>query len=248
MGNGNGDGNGAPSDDGIAVERELACELTDDELRMRGDAMAEAELLVETLKAERRAVNKKIYAAIDERNKLAHVIEAKAEVRRVVCKWIPDYEHNVWNLIRQDKGDCAEQRPMTAADRQGMLPYPADNPEADVDDVEAAPADTPAADRDLDAEGDDDDINDDDVIDFDAPDAAGDDTDPGDVEADADAEGHDDGDVVLDLDNPNAPPSVARTAKKLGAMGAKVTPRTRGTAKAKAKGKGKRKSSAKRAG
>lgn len=120
-------GNGVTADE-IAIERELPCKLTDDELRMRGDAMAEAELLVDMLKAERRAVNKKIFAATDNRNKLAHVIDDECESRIVVCKWIGDLDQNLWTLIRQDTGECVEQRAMTAADRQGSLPYGPANP------------------------------------------------------------------------------------------------------------------------
>jgi hypothetical protein len=121
-------GNGAVTDNEIAIERELPCKLTDDELRMRGDAMADAELLVDMLKAERRAVNKKIFAATDQRNKLAHVIDSETEARVIVCKWIGDLDQNLWTLIRQDTGECVEQRAMTAADRQGSLPYGPANP------------------------------------------------------------------------------------------------------------------------
>lgn len=134
MAKGNGVSASTPNDDGIAIERELPCKLTDDELRMRGDAMAEAELLVDTLKAERRAVNKKIFAATDDRNKLAHVIDAEEEPRVVVCKWIADFDQNVYTLVRQDTGDTVEQRAMTAADRQGSLPLPSDTGELPVGD------------------------------------------------------------------------------------------------------------------
>lgn len=126
-------GNGAattPINEEIAIERELPCRLTDDELRMRGDAMAEAELAVDLLKDERRALNKKILAHTDARNHLAHVIEAEVEPRMVVCKWIPSFEENVFRLVRQDTGEVVEQRPMSAADRQGSLPI---DPDADPD-------------------------------------------------------------------------------------------------------------------
>jgi len=160
-------GNGAvPSDDGIAIERELPCKLTDDELRMRGDAMAEAELEVDKLKAERRALNKKIFARTDERNKLAHVIDAEEEVRPVICKWIADLDHNAWNLIRQDTGDRVEQRAMTAADRQGVLPLGPSDP-GDPDGDAAGQGALTIDDDELD--GDDDD-GDDDTADPELPD------------------------------------------------------------------------------
>jgi len=122
-------GNGAaptPINEEIAIERELPCKLTNDELRMRGDAMAEAEIAVDLLKDERRAVNKKILAQTDARNRLAHVIESELEPRMVVCKWIPSFEENAYRLVRQDTGEVVEQRPMSAADRQGSLPIDAD--------------------------------------------------------------------------------------------------------------------------
>lgn len=120
-------GNGGAFESDIAVERELPCRLTDDELRMRGDAMAEAELVVDTLKDERRALNKKIFANTDERNRLAHIIDSETEPRMVVCKWVASFEENVYRLVRQDTGDIVEQRPMSVADRQGALPYPPDD-------------------------------------------------------------------------------------------------------------------------
>jgi hypothetical protein len=125
MAKGNGSANGSIGDSDIAVERELPCKLTEVELLARGEAQAEAELKIEALKAERRELNRAINVQVDERNKLAHTIDSGLENRKVVCKWIADFEHNVWNLIRQDTGEQVEQRTMTAADRQGALPLDA---------------------------------------------------------------------------------------------------------------------------
>lgn len=159
MARGNG---GTFKNDDIAVERELPCKLTEDELRMRGDAMADAELLVDQLKDERRALNKKIFAQTDARNRLAHVIDAESEPRLVVCKWLADFEHNVYQLIRQDTGELVEQRPMSAADHQAELPYPADGGDGDAAGEgtfsDPGPGDTPDenADEDLPTHPDDD--------------------------------------------------------------------------------------------
>jgi hypothetical protein len=117
-------------DSDIAIERNLPCKLTEAELLARGDAMAAAELKIDTLKAERRGVNAQIREQTDERNKLAHTIESELEHRPVICKWIADFTHNVFRLVRQDTGDEIETRPMTAADRQGALPLDGSAPVA----------------------------------------------------------------------------------------------------------------------
>lgn len=150
-GNGGGGGGGFKADD-IAVERELPCKLTDDELRVRGDAMAEAELAIDQLKADRRALNKKISERVEVRNKLAHVIDSESEPRLTVCKWIARFDQNVYVLVRQDTGDIVEQRPMSAADRQGALPYAGDADGGE----ERPPGDAPDDDAELPSHPDDD--------------------------------------------------------------------------------------------
>jgi hypothetical protein len=102
-------------------QRELSVELTEAELRERGDRMAEAELQIETLKGERRELNAAIKAQVDLRAKLAHTIDSGVEARDVRCKWIEDFDKNCWRLVRQDNGATVDTRAMTAADRQGQL-------------------------------------------------------------------------------------------------------------------------------
>jgi hypothetical protein len=105
-------------------QRELPVELTEAELRERGDRMAEAELQIETLKSERRDLNAAINSQVELRAKLAHTIDSGTETRDVRCKWIEDFDKNCWRLVRQDNGAAVDTRAMTAADRQGSLGYP----------------------------------------------------------------------------------------------------------------------------
>lgn len=102
-------------------ERELPVKLNEKELLARGDAMAECELAIETLKIERLQLNKRIKAQIDERGKLGHIIDREAEDRTVKCEWRPDYPKNVFRLVRLDTQEEVDTRAMTGSDRQGSL-------------------------------------------------------------------------------------------------------------------------------
>lgn len=98
--------------------RELPCALTADELRTRGDAMADAELAVERLKFKRGEISDAIKAQRQLRRKLAGVIDTGIEHRDVLCVWREDFVHNCFQLVRQDTFDVVDTRAMTAADRQ----------------------------------------------------------------------------------------------------------------------------------
>jgi hypothetical protein len=108
---------GTPNKD-VPVERKLPCKLTEDELLARGDAMAQAELEIEELRARRKALNTEIRDQVDLRARLAHVIEAGVEDRAVVCKWIDNFAANQSLLIRQDTGAEVESRTLTASELQ----------------------------------------------------------------------------------------------------------------------------------
>jgi septal ring factor EnvC (AmiA/AmiB activator) len=101
--------------------RELSCALTDAELLKYADEMAACELAIEALKDERKHVNERIAAQVERRAELAHAIDAKADKRDVICKWIEDFAHKCWNLIRQDTGEQVDQETMTAEDLQAPM-------------------------------------------------------------------------------------------------------------------------------
>jgi hypothetical protein len=101
-------------------QRKLLCKLTDDELRARGDTMAEAELSIDERKEVRRGINGEIATLRTKRNELATVIEARAESRMVDCAWIEDPSKPFEHLVRQDTGEQIETRPL---DEQESLPF-----------------------------------------------------------------------------------------------------------------------------
>lgn len=127
-----------PTADGQRVQRELKCKLTQDELLIRGDQMAEAELEVDELKDTRRGVNGQIADLVDRRSKLAKAIEAQEEDRMVDCVWSADKRHNVWRLKRTDVKPHEEiaTRTMSVAELQ----EPLFAPDADGGDDETAEA------------------------------------------------------------------------------------------------------------
>ena len=121
--------NGKSVNDDVSIERELMVKLTDDELNIRGESMAEAELKIERLKLDRKRVNALISEQVDLRNKHAHVIDTGEESRTVICKWIAVDKENRWSLVRQDTGAEVETKAMTAADRQQPIDFAVDGGE-----------------------------------------------------------------------------------------------------------------------
>jgi hypothetical protein len=120
--------------------RELSCTLTESELLARGEAMADAELQEEQLKAERAGVTEQIKGRQVLRRKLAGVIDSGTEKRDVRCAWIEDFAQNCFHLVRQDTGEVIDTRAMTADDRQEALfdgepKQPAGEATIDLDDV-----------------------------------------------------------------------------------------------------------------
>ena len=101
--------------------RELSCKLTEAELLLRGDEMADAELRIEQLKLERSGVSESIKHQRELRRKLAGAIDAGKELRDVRCAWIEDFVHNCYHLVRQDTGEVIDTRAMTGDDRQEAL-------------------------------------------------------------------------------------------------------------------------------
>lgn len=102
-------------------QRELECLLGDDERLQRGDALADARLEIERLKATRKGLNGQIADLDDQVLKLAGVVDTGKELRMVGCTWTPDYASGMTVCTRDDTGDAIEQRSLTAGDRQTSL-------------------------------------------------------------------------------------------------------------------------------
>jgi vacuolar-type H+-ATPase subunit D/Vma8 len=114
---GTSNGNGARERE----DRRLEVKLTQAELLERGDKMAAAEVEIETLKEQRKALNVSIQNAAGQRAELAHVIERGTEEQQVTCEWQPDYQKNVKRLVRLDTKALVDTKAMTAADREVPL-------------------------------------------------------------------------------------------------------------------------------
>lgn len=103
------------------VQRELPCQLSDDQIIERANAMADLDAEISKLKDRRKSVNQKIREKDDERLKLSDEVEKGTELRMVTCRVDEDFAHNVVRIVRNDTGETVEERPMTAADRQESM-------------------------------------------------------------------------------------------------------------------------------
>jgi hypothetical protein len=117
---GTSNGNGSTRE---VEQRLLPVKLTEPELLKRGDEMADAEVEIEKLKLDRKALNASIEIVVKRRAMLGHAIDRGSEDREVRCHWQEDFAKNVFRLVRQDTGDEVDTRPMTATDRMGSLPF-----------------------------------------------------------------------------------------------------------------------------
>jgi hypothetical protein len=135
---------GAPEDDPMATKktssnggtkrietekRRCAVKLTAAECGQRADEMAECELKIEQLKADKSELARQVKTHERRRNELGHAIENKTEERELLCEWRPDYKQNAFLLTRPDTNEPVDSRPMTADDRNVDL-WPMDAPTA----------------------------------------------------------------------------------------------------------------------
>jgi len=84
------------------IEIELACSLSDDEVRSRGDYLVE------------------LIARMDEtQRKVASAIRTRCEIRMVRC-WVTYHEpcEGMKRVVRMDTGDVVSEEPMTDAEKQ----------------------------------------------------------------------------------------------------------------------------------
>lgn len=112
-----------------SLTRNLPCRLTDDELRQRGDSLAE---VVQELHAEddRQAdVKAQMKARLTEleakQTRYAIVISRREEYRDVECDLFADTVRGTVDIVRRDTGDTIETRPITEDERQRALPLEA---------------------------------------------------------------------------------------------------------------------------
>lgn len=111
------------------ITRNLPCRLSDDELRQRGDALAETcqELHAEEqrqtdVKAQMKARMTELEA---KQTRLSIVISRREEYRDVPCDQFGDTVRGTVDIVRRDTAEVVETRPMTDSERQQSLPMTA---------------------------------------------------------------------------------------------------------------------------
>lgn len=98
------------------MKRLCSVKLSEGERVKRGDEMADAEVKIEALKAERSDLARQVKSLEKRRNELGHALENGTEERELLCVWEPDYPKNVFRLKRPDTGEEIDTRPMSAQD------------------------------------------------------------------------------------------------------------------------------------
>ena len=107
--------------------QQLMCRMTDDEQRVRGVDLADAEKDLAEYTEDRRATGdliKKCQAKID---KLAEAVKHKQEERPVECGMTPDYEKDTMTIYRTDTMNVVSVRQLKHSERQPELPIEEEN-------------------------------------------------------------------------------------------------------------------------
>jgi len=108
------------------VSRLLMCDLTPDEQRERGLALANLAQEIEGLQAEQKRVmgeyKTRILEAQTRHAATKQAVLTRREHREVTCTEHYDYKKGLVYVVRDDLGLITENRPMTATERQRPLP------------------------------------------------------------------------------------------------------------------------------
>lgn len=124
------------------VVRQFYVDLTDEELRQRGDSLAEMERRHNAITAEKKAAAAEFKSKLDKLNAdidfTAGEIRDKKTLRSIDCFWVRDEGRKQMVLERSDNGQALEHRAMTDKELQAELPG-TEAPEGEQP-AEAAPA------------------------------------------------------------------------------------------------------------
>ena len=106
-------------------DHELLCELTDEEVGVKGNQLAEAEAVYSQTEADKAAAMKafgtRLETARGRMRQLGAEVLTRTERRAVPCRWKVETDESgseVWVLRRQDTFKVLQYQPVTAADRQ----------------------------------------------------------------------------------------------------------------------------------
>lgn len=106
----------------------LPVKLTPDELRAKGEKLAEligqAEVLKTEAKDKAKDYRETLEILSEETGHLASVVRAKAEDRDVECIVEKDFDRGVIETVRQDTMETVSTEPMSEQDRQDVMAFP----------------------------------------------------------------------------------------------------------------------------
>lgn len=98
------------------VTRDLLCQLTQDEVRVKGEEFARLSQTIDAKEEERKQASKKAKDEIDELKTAAytvrHSVRTHTEYRPVECVWYTDYTADEIVLVRTDTHQEVERQPM----------------------------------------------------------------------------------------------------------------------------------------
>lgn len=129
-----------------AAERHLRCPLTQEEMNAAADELANAIARKNEAENDLASMSKQMKATIAgidaEVQKLAPVVAARSETRKVKCEMILNYTTAKVEVIRVDTGETVEKRDMFEDEKQRQLKLttsPDDMPDALDEDPDTDP-------------------------------------------------------------------------------------------------------------
>ncbi len=107
--------------------RRLPVKLTDEEMIIKGQELAELESELTDLESLKRAASKSFAKQIEVKKgkiqRVSHAINTKQENREVECEEVRDEESLKVSIVRKDTGEVVSERLMTDEERQKVLNF-----------------------------------------------------------------------------------------------------------------------------
>lgn len=105
----------------------LPCQLTEEEIRLRGLRLATLRSEIGDIEIEKKAANQEFKERIESREKqcgtLVKQITSGQEYREVIIEEVKDWESQSVRTIRVDTGETVEVRAMTPRELQRPIPF-----------------------------------------------------------------------------------------------------------------------------
>lgn len=107
------------------ITRNLPCRLTEEELRQRGDALAETVQELAAEESRQTDVKAQMKARLTEleakQTRFAITISRKEEYRDIQCDLFVNADRGLVDVVRRDTSEVVETRPITDDERQRAL-------------------------------------------------------------------------------------------------------------------------------